>query len=126
VDDHPRRSAALATLLRQVGIRVDQVQTTTDALNQLGSGTYDLIITDMFRRDEGETRAALTLRDELAERSSRIPVVLFTNRQSMGACIPDGFFAYTTDGDTLIQYVIDVMERIEFGVGMRVPRRPRR
>ncbi|MDT5028862.1 MAG: hypothetical protein QOE61_5288, partial [Micromonosporaceae bacterium] len=35
--------------------------------------------------------------------------------------LPPGLFAYTSGGDNLVQYVIDVMERIQFGIGMRVP-----
>src|SRR5690242_4220504 len=75
----------------------------------------------MFRRNEG-SEAAAALLQELIAGGWRVPVILYTNERSLLEYIPDGFFAYTGDSDALVQYVIDAMERVHFGIPMRVPR----
>jgi CheY-like chemotaxis protein len=121
VDDHPNRNRALKQIFANAGIKVDSVRSTSSALTKVRSRTYDLIITDMYRASEGgELEAAYVLMEKLAERRIRIPVILYSDFKRE-AGIPAGIFAYTSSSDNLVQYVIDVMERIWFGIGMRVP-----
>jgi CheY-like chemotaxis protein len=126
VDDRPQPNAPLVALLRKAGLSVDDASTTAEAIAKVRTAKYDLIITDMVRADEGkDVNAAVSLLDALAAGSWRVPVILFTDRRGLERGVPDGFFAYTSSSDNLVQCVIDVMERIAFGVGVRTPRRPR-
>ena len=84
---------------------------------------YELVITDGYRPEHGVDRADVALIDAVGRRTHRPPVILFTNRKTVQQGTSSELFAFTTDGDTLVQYVIDVMERLAFGIQ---PRRPRR
>lgn len=123
VDDRPQRNKALKELFRDAGMRVDSVMSTTAAITKLKTTTYDLIITDMNRTSEGgDVAAAHTLVHQLADRRLRIPVILYSVHRPDND-FPPGLFAHTSRSDNLVQDVIDAMERIWFGIGMRVPTR---
>lgn len=124
VDDHPEWNSSLATLFRKAGMTVDSPRSTTEAMQLLTKRSYDLIITDMTRHtEEPAPGAAYTLLDSLVEHGARTPVILFSSSFDSTRGVPFGLFAYTSSGDNLVQYVIDVMERVKFGVGMRIPSR---
>src|SRR5262245_25897898 len=123
VDDRPQSNASLMTLFRTVGMTVDSARSTSEALDLMQAGAYDLTITDRRRPEEGSS-AAYALVEAMAERGLKVPVILFTSRFDPRRGTPPGLFAYTSGGENLVQYVIDVMERIKFGVSVRVPYRP--
>jgi len=124
VDDKPGRNASLAVLFRRTGMSVEQATSTDEAVANLKRGKYDLVITDGYRAEEGPTtRADKKLIEAIGRGPQRIPVVLFTNRQTIQEGTSAELAAFTTDGDNLVQEVIDIMERLWFGIS---PRRPRR
>jgi CheY-like chemotaxis protein len=126
VDDHPELNASLVTLFRKAGMTVDTVRSTQEAIEVLRRQPFDLIISDMRRdTEEPAATAAYTLVETLADKGIRVPVILFTGHLDTRPGLPPGLFAHTSGGDNLVQYVIDVMERIQFGIGMRVPVRQR-
>jgi CheY-like chemotaxis protein len=126
VDDHPEWNTPVATLFRRVGMTVETVKSTRDALDALRGTSFDLIITDMRREtEEPGTTAGVTLLDALAKQRIATPVILFSGHTDVRRGLPPGLFAYTSGGDNLVQYVIDVMERVGFGVPMRTPFRRR-
>jgi CheY-like chemotaxis protein len=123
VDDRPRRNVSLTTLFRSIGLAVDEATSTDQAGAMLKQTRYDLVITDGYRPEHGLDRADLALIDTVGRQAHRLPVILFTNRKTIQEGASSELFAFTTDGDNLVQYVIDVMERLWFGIP---PRRPRR
>jgi CheY-like chemotaxis protein len=126
VDDHPELNTSLVTLFRKVGMTVDTVRSTQEAIEVLRRQPFDLIISDMRRdTEEPAATAGYTLVETLADKGIRVPVILFTGHLDTRQGLPPGLFAHTSGGDNLVQYVIDVMERIQFGIGMRVPVRRR-
>jgi CheY-like chemotaxis protein len=49
VDDHPANNALIARAIAALGVRIDAVKTTEEALTRLQAAHFDLIITDMTR-----------------------------------------------------------------------------
>lgn len=117
VDDNPNGNAPLIRLFRNLDMIVDTPNSTDEAMVHLRDRSYDLIITDMRRDTEvpAET-AGMTLLGAMKERRIRLPVVVFAAAFDPRLGVDPAIFAYTNDFDDLVQYVIDVMERIQFGV----------
>jgi len=78
VDDHPENNAYEARVLKDSGVKIDEASSTSEALDKLKRGRYDLIITDMSRerKDDG-----ITLIDEVRKIDERLPVVIFCGRK---------------------------------------------
>jgi CheY-like chemotaxis protein len=126
VDDHPEWSEPIATLFRRTGMTVDEVRSTRDAIERLRTQSFDLIITDMSRdTEEAAHKAGAVLIDTLARMGVAIPVILFSRHIDTTRGLPKGLFAYTTSGDNVVQSVVDVMERVRFGISTRTPARRR-
>jgi CheY-like chemotaxis protein len=126
VNDHPEWNSALISLFRQSGMTVTTARSTDEAMSLVNRESFDLVITDMHRETEQPAATAgRTLIAALAQGRRQIPVILFSERFDPHSGLPRGVFAYATITDSVVQYVIDVMERIRFGVSIRVPT-PRR
>ncbi|GGM63788.1 response regulator [Longimycelium tulufanense] len=85
VDDHPESKALLMEQLRNNGVRVDLVGTTSEAMGTLSRRRYRLIVTDMGRVESGtyQPEAGLELLREVRDVGVDIPVVVF--------CVPKNF-----------------------------------
>jgi len=117
VDDNPGRVQALTRLFRDLGMTVDMRTSTDEAIAQLQERSYDLIISDMRRGTEQPAETAgISLLDSLERRRVRLPVVIFAAVFDPSRGVHRGIFAYTNAPDELVQYVIDVMERVSFGI----------
>jgi CheY-like chemotaxis protein len=116
VDDHPEWNGSLVSLFREVGMIVDTSQSTDQALSRLRSHSYDIVITDM-RRDTEEPAdvAGMTLLSALDRHLAPLPVIVFAAAFDPMRGVHPGIFAYTNRTDDVVQYVIDLMERIKFG-----------
>jgi CheY-like chemotaxis protein len=76
VDDQPRNNAYEVSTLKELGISIDEVLDTDDALNALSNRGYDLVISDMGRPPDN--RAGYTLLDQMQTRSIRIPLIIYS------------------------------------------------
>lgn len=116
VDDNPEWNEPLIRLFRQVGMTVDAVRSTSEALASLRQRSYDLVMTDMVRHTEQPAETAgLTLIDAMERQSVELPIIMLTATFDPRRVIHPRLFASTNRIDELVQYVIDVMERIRFG-----------
>lgn len=116
VDDNPDWNMPLVRLFRQFGMVVDAAQSTEEALSGVRTRSYDLVITDMRRDTEQPAESAgVTLIDALERRGVRLPVIVYAVGFNPRLGVHPGIFAYTSTADDLVQYVIDIMERIKFG-----------
>src|SRR5690606_28472441 len=122
VDDRYNRNVSLVTLLRSVGVSVDQAASTDEAAVMLRRTKYDVVITDGYRPEHGSKRADLAVIDAVRGNTHRPPVILFSSRRTIEKGTSSELFAFTSNSDTLIQYIVDVMERLWFGVPTRRPR----
>ena len=63
----------------------------------------------------GHVHLGLRLIEEMDELGIRVPILVFTGSFDPRRGVHPEIFAYTTDVDELVHYVIDVMERVQFG-----------
>lgn len=113
VDDHPEGNAALMALLRSVGMEVDPVNSTGEALAFLQRHSYDVILTDIGRAGDGQ--AGINMMQDLDRLGIDTPVVIYTWGFDYGRGFPRRAFAVTEVPDQLVHYVIDLMERVRLG-----------
>ena len=122
VDDRPEWNVEVADLLRDASMTVDIATSTPEAHRRRGRGSYDPIITDMHRDGEEPAESAgFTLIRELAEQKAGIPVIVYAASFDSARGVPRGVFAYTSNAANVVQLVVDAMERMAFGIGMRAP-----
>jgi len=77
VDDHPENNTYESRVLRDSGVKIDEVRSTSDALEMLKRAPYDLIITDMVRERQDD---GITLVDEVRKNNAQVPIVIFASR----------------------------------------------
>ncbi len=83
VAERPETHALLVEQLRDNGVRVTTVATTSTAVSELAERPYRLIVSDMSRTEDGHRRsdAGLFLLQELRDLGVDIPVVVFSGQR---------------------------------------------
>ncbi len=109
VDDHPENNAALIDLFRSVGMTVDTVRSTADALADLRHRSYDVLLSDIDR--DGDPQAGITMLRELERHHIDVPVVIHTARFDQERGVDRRIFAAAASPVEVVHYVIDLMER---------------
>lgn len=132
VDDHPEYNVSVVQLLEGFGTEVDLARTNAEAFEALGAGTYDVIITDVGRDDEGEGSDLKGI--ELAEGARSFAphgVIVFTlrfdpanhrhgrpprdatseERLALVRRVQDSVFGTATRVDELLHLVVDLLSR---------------
>jgi hypothetical protein len=107
VDDVPGNNRSECQLLTALGLRVDQVRSTAEALTALASATYDLILSDMARDEE--SNAGLRMLGRLGGGSP--PVVFYVGCVDESRSAPRGSFGIADQPESLLHLVLDVLER---------------
>lgn len=111
VDDNPRNNLSERRLLHRLGIFIESVLTTQDALETIRSASawapFDLIISDMRRGTE--SRAGLAMLERLRESNISQPVIFYvgTMREDTLASA----YGITNRPDRLLELVADAIER---------------
>ncbi len=79
VDDNPQNNVFERRALESVGIRVTNSTSTSDALQKISTTRYDVIISDMGRREEGgyADTAGYTLLDKLRGSNISTPFIIY-------------------------------------------------
>jgi CheY-like chemotaxis protein len=79
VDDNPANNERERSILRQDGIVFDNVVSTREAIEQLTTSTYDLVITDLGRRwsSDRSARAGRELLDDPVITDGGPPVIVY-------------------------------------------------
>jgi CheY-like chemotaxis protein len=87
VDDKPEKNALMIDQLRALDVTVDTAKTTADALKLLGARNYDVVITDMYRREGGEVvqDAGLRLMRQIRQSYPRIRMMVLSRSSSFFA-----------------------------------------
>jgi CheY-like chemotaxis protein len=117
VDDHPEWNRDLIRLFERHEMVVDIVRSTEEALARARASTYDLVITDMWRDTEHPSCAAgRTLMDALSRQRRRPPVVIYAAQFDPKLGMHPAAFGYAKHANELVHLVIDVMERVKFGL----------
>jgi CheY-like chemotaxis protein len=85
VDDYPSNNAIQIDKLRSEGWSIELATTTSQALEMIAIQKYNLIISDMGRRENGERRpmAGIQLAEKIRATDSKIPIFIFTTHQAL-------------------------------------------
>jgi CheY-like chemotaxis protein len=109
VDDTPGRNVLERRLLRDFGVFVDLAKSNDEAEERFLETPYDVVISDI-EREGGES--GLALPDRLARADpQRPPVIFYVTTLTEGT--PDGAVGITNRPDTLMDLILDCVERQE-------------
>lgn len=127
VDDKPSNNEAERKWLRPHGLVFDCVVSTDEALQQLESETYDLVITDLGR--EHSSDQSFTAGEEFLERpivrDGGPPVIVYAGQWGMqrrDTLLAKGALEVTNSRAVLYSTVLEVLGRTEDAGGTIAPR----
>jgi CheY-like chemotaxis protein len=109
VDDDPKSVTRERQVLEEMGVLIDLVSSTDEAMKDLSRRTYDLVISDIARG--GDPEAGLLMLQSMRHQGLDHDVVFYIWSLDRGKRLPDGAFGITNQPDQLIHYVLDVLER---------------
>ncbi|WP_436763555.1 response regulator [Streptosporangium sp. V21-05] len=115
VDDIPSNNRYLTEMFQELGMKVDQVTSTSEALVFLDRASYDLVISDVRRDHDG--RAGMRMLQDFRDRGVGLPVLIHAATFDPRLGVDPMIFGYTPRYDELIHYVIDLMERVRLSDG---------
>ena len=123
VDDHPENNAPIAELLTSYGAHIDTARDNKTALQLLGANAYQAVISDVGR-DHEPGMPGIDLADEVFRRNGmrvilfvgrfdpfRVPNLTDGQRLALLAKMRECVFAWTSNAENLIHYILDVLER---------------
>jgi CheY-like chemotaxis protein len=108
VDDHPRNNAYECRTLTALGVTVEAVTTTKEALALVARGRYDVILSDMAR---SRPDSGLNLLRSLRQTGCPTEVVFYVGRVDPAKGVPVGAFGIVDKPQPLLHLVLDVLER---------------
>lgn len=109
IDNHPTNNHQLVDVLKQVGLRVDLAERSSDAEALLNENDYDLVLSDISR--EGNRREGLHFLRQLRERGNDLPLVFYTGYHDRAVGVPPYAFGITHSPEELLHLVMDVLAR---------------
>ena len=109
VDDHPENNINEKRTIEDFGVQVDQVRSTTEALNRLMGRSFDLILSDMDRN--GRNDAGIELLSKLRSSDCQIPLVFYVGKLDPNRGVPVRAFGIADQPEPLLHLVLDVLER---------------
>lgn len=116
MDGRPANNALLVEQLTRANICVEQVLTSKDALERLGAGAFDIVITDMAGFEYGRSvpDAGIVLTREIVRRMPEQPVVVYCTPKEAeihgGAASEAGARLVTTSGTQLIAVIARILK----------------
>jgi len=109
VDDNPGNIIYESRILRSVGVHIDVVTSTEQALSALSGNDYDLVISDIAR--DGVPDEGLRFLSQVRSRQLHRPTVFYTGVVDWDRGTPPYAFGITNRVDDLLHYVMDIAER---------------
>jgi CheY-like chemotaxis protein len=109
VNDVPSEMEHVTAILRQLGVDVDVVTTTDEALSRLHQNAYDVAVSDMRRgasEDEG-----LKFLTRMRQGRIQRPTILTVGRYQPDRGTPPYAFGITNRVDELLNLLFDALER---------------
>ena len=116
VDDRPANNEYERKLLRPHGIVFDNVVSTDEAVEQLKNETYDLVITDLGRRDSSDrsATAGAAFLDQPVVRHGGPPVIVYAGRWAVAQrddLVKRGALDVMANREHLLDTVLEVLGR---------------
>lgn len=112
VDDKPRNNLYEQQALEAFGVKIYSSVSTEDALNQLNTKKYDLIISDLGR--PGDPQAGYTLLNKKNNIGNQTPYILYTaksNPQHKRESTNLGAFGLTNNPTELVQMALQALAK---------------
>jgi serine/threonine protein kinase len=109
VDDDPLNVRPFCGILNSLGVAVDLVTSTSEALASTANTRYQLIISDIER--DGIADEGLAFLRALHRRGPHPKVIFFIANLDPQRGTPPGAFGITSSGEDLLHLVFDVLER---------------
>ena len=116
IDDCPENNLNEWQMFFQLRTKIDIAKSTDEALKKLAEKKYDLIISDMARK-EGEkdlADAGIRFLTKFREKNSKTPVIFYIGVYKPEKGLPPGAFGITNRPDELLHLVIDALSRQKF------------
>lgn len=116
IDDNPSNNESERRHLRPHGIVFDCVVSTAEALEQLASESYDLVITDLGRKDSSDRSwsAGADFLDQPIVRDGGPPVIVYAGARGVSRrdeLLQRGATEVTQNTTVLLQKVLDLLGR---------------
>lgn len=109
VDDHPENNLNERRMFRQLRVDVDTAQSTTEALEVLKNGRFDLVISDMARGSEATD--GLKFLKQFRQTNETTPVIFYVGVFEPQKGVPAQAFGITNRPDELLHLTLDALER---------------
>ena len=109
VDDEPGNNLYEVRALTSLGIKIDQVTTSGQALALLSQESYDTIISDIDRF--GNPSEGLDFLSAMRDQDLNRPTVFYVGQLDPGRGVPAFAFGITDRPDLLLHLILDVLER---------------
>jgi CheY-like chemotaxis protein len=109
VDDNPASVRAFCGILNSLGLAVDLVTSSSEALARTADKTYHLIVSDIER--DGVTDEGLAFLRALQRRGAYPKIIFFISNFDPKRGTPQGAFGITNSGEELLHLVFDALER---------------
>jgi CheY-like chemotaxis protein len=108
VDDNPQNNEHGIRALQAQGIEVVTCKTTLEALKQVESGEFNVIITDQFRREDGidKNRAGYELLAQLYQSGVKTPVIFSSASPNREEAHSLGFYDTATTQQAVVELAL--------------------
>jgi CheY-like chemotaxis protein len=110
VDDHPEYNAPETRILTSIGINVEAVRSTAEALARLAKKPYSVVISDMER--EGVKDAGIQLLQQMQAHGIETPTIFYAAGYDPARGTPPNAAGMTNRADDLLNDVLDALERV--------------
>jgi CheY-like chemotaxis protein len=110
VDDYPSNNAFLIDKMRENGIEVTLSLSTADALRKIENNSFDAVITDLGRKEDGGENpfAGLDLIKGLSSKATELPILVFAGHRGLeneSKLVSAGASAVTASGIDVMKFV---------------------
>ncbi|GAB4376511.1 MAG: response regulator [Calditrichia bacterium] len=112
VDDFPENNVNECRMFRSLGVSIDQVLSTREALEVLKQKRYDVVLSDMSRGKEAA--AGLKFIKAFREFDQSTPVIFYVGTFLPEKGVPPYAFGITKRPDELLHLVLDALERKKY------------
>ncbi len=109
VDDHPENNFNEVVMFRQLKVRMQTAKSTTEALDVLKNGRFDLVISDMARGSEATD--GLKFLKQFRQTNETTPVIFYVGVFEPQKGVPAQAFGITNRPDELLHLSLDALER---------------
>jgi hypothetical protein len=109
VDDEPSANATEVHLLNSLGISVDQITSTKEALDRLAAEKYDAVVSDIARGNEAD--AGIQMVAEMWNKHLYRWTIFYIRHLDLSKGTPAHAFGITNRPDHLLHFMLDIAER---------------